>query len=193
MNDLTLKIVGILLALMFTAMGGLAAWHVQHILTPSHVGAAAQFVSIDRTLEKLLARQVQIGAQLEDVKGRLIAQEILLRNLESLEQLVSSLEKQARKQAKHHDPELTKLIRTVPGIGEIISLTLLYEAHTIERFKTHQKFSSYCRVVKCGKESNGKKAGRGGSKIGNPHLRWALGEAAIYASQFSPEIHIFYG
>ena len=38
---------------------------------------------------------------------------------------------------------------------------------------------SYCRLVKCAKESKGKRLGTSGKKIGNVHLRWAFAEAAV--------------
>ena len=42
-----------------------------------------------------------------------------------------------------------------------------------------QDFVSYCRLVKCAKESGGKRLGTSGKKIGNGHLRWAFAEAAV--------------
>ena len=70
------------------------------------------------------------------------------------------------------------LLKTMPGIGDVLSLTILYEVEDIERFPSVQKFCSYSRLVKPEKTSAGKKAGSGGSKIGNPHLKWAFSEAA---------------
>ena len=57
-------------------------------------------------------------------------------------------------------------------------MNLLYEIEDISRFPRVQDFASYCRLVKCAKESNGKKYGTAGKKIGNAHLRWAFSEAA---------------
>ncbi len=48
-------------------------------------------------------------------------------------------------------------IKTVPGIGDVLALTILYEIIDINRFDTVQKFCSYSRLVKCQKESAGKK------------------------------------
>jgi transposase len=67
----------------------------------------------------------------------------------------------------------------VPGIGQILALVILYEIHDIRRFPRVQDFVSYCRLVKCAKESNGKRLGTSGKKIGNVHLRWAFAEAAV--------------
>lgn len=81
--------------------------------------------------------------------------------------------------AKHHDANTLYLLQTVPGIGKILSLVLLYEIHDINRFPTVQDVVSYCRLVKCAKESAGKRLGTAGTKIGNAHLKWAFSEAAV--------------
>jgi transposase len=83
------------------------------------------------------------------------------------------------KTAKQHDPHTLYLRRSVPGIGNILSLVLLYDIHPIERFPRVPEFASYCRLIKCAKESNGKRSGTSGSKIGNAHLKWAFSEAAV--------------
>jgi len=69
-------------------------------------------------------------------------------------------------------------LQTVPGIGKILSLVLLYDIHQIERFPSVQDFASYCRLGTCAKESGGKRLGTSGKKIGNAHLKWAFSEAA---------------
>jgi len=70
-------------------------------------------------------------------------------------------------------------LNTIPGIGEILSLTLLYEIHDIGRFPSVQDFASYARLVKCEKSSAGKRVGTSGHKIVSPHLKWAFSEAAV--------------
>jgi transposase len=80
--------------------------------------------------------------------------------------------------ARHHDANPLYLLQTVPGIGKILSLGLLYEIHPINRFPRVQDFVSYCRLVKCAKESGGKRFGTSGTQIGNAHLKWAFSEAA---------------
>ena len=42
-----------------------------------------------------------------------------------------------------------------------------------------QDFVSYCRLVKCAKESAGKRYGTAGAKMGNAYLKWAFSEAAV--------------
>jgi transposase len=90
------------------------------------------------------------------------------------------------KAAKHHDANTLYLLQTVPGIGKILSLVLLYEIYDINRFPRVQEFASYSRLVKCAKESNGKRSGSSGTKIGNAHLKWAFSEAAVLFLRDNP-------
>lgn len=57
----------------------------------------------------------------------------------------------------------------------------------IARFPRVQDFVSYCRLVKCAKESAGKKYGTSGKKIGNAYLKWAFSEAAVLFLRQNPE------
>lgn len=84
------------------------------------------------------------------------------------------------------------LLRTVPGIGKVLSLVLLYEIHDISRFPTVQDFASYARLIKPKKESAGKTYGGGKSKIGNAYLKWAFSEAAIMLIRESDEIKAYH-
>jgi len=92
---------------------------------------------------------------------------------------LTKLEQELTVIAKDHDPDAYFRLRTVPGIGKILSLVILYEIHDINRFPSVQDFASYCRLVKPAKESGGKRLGSGGAKIGNVHLKWAFSEAAV--------------
>ena len=81
--------------------------------------------------------------------------------------------------AKEHDFRSYALLQSIPGVGRILALVILYEIESIERFPSVQDFVSYSRLVKCIKESNGKSYGPSGKKIGNAHLKWAFSEAAV--------------
>jgi transposase len=51
-----------------------------------------------------------------------------------------------------------------------------------------QQFASYARLVKCAKESAGRKHGRSGAKMGNVHLKWAFSEAAVLFVRHGKEV-----
>ncbi|WP_457573273.1 IS110 family RNA-guided transposase [Desulfolithobacter sp.] len=98
--------------------------------------------------------------------------------IDTYDQVLAVLEQEIIRNAKEYDSTSYALLKTIPGVGRIIALNLLYEIENINRFPRVQEFASYCRLVKCAKESNGKKMGTAGKKIGNAHLRWAFSEAA---------------
>ncbi len=99
--------------------------------------------------------------------------------LDRYDTLLSELEAYLVRQAKQHDPQAFHRLRTIPGVGKVLALTILYEIHNVKRFDRVQQFASYARLVKCAKESAGKKQGTSGAKMGNVHLKWAFSEAAV--------------
>jgi len=102
------------------------------------------------------------------------------------DQLLRDLELAMVTMAKPHDANTRYLLQTVPGIGKILSLVLLDERPDIARFPRVQDFVSYCRLVKCAKESAGKRYGTSGTKIGNAYLKWAFSEAAVLFLRNNP-------
>src|SRR2546426_3966754 len=80
------------------------------------------------------------------------------------DELLGNVELSILKTARHHDAHTLYLLQTVPGIGKILSLVLLYEIHDIERFPRVQDFVSYCRLVKCARESAGQRPGNTGGQ-----------------------------
>jgi transposase len=102
------------------------------------------------------------------------------------DELLRDVERTIVQTAKHHDAQTLYLLQTVPGIGTILSLVLLYAIHDIARFPRVQDFASSCRLVKCARESAGKRSGTSGNKIGNAHLKWAFSEAAVLFLRDNP-------
>ncbi len=113
--------------------------------------------------------------------------EVDLELITCYETVLRKLERDILSSARQHDPKTLTLLRTVYGIGPILSLVILYEIHDICRFPRVGDFLSYCRLVKCRKESVGKVKGSGGNKIGNPHLKWAFSEVAVRFFSANPE------
>jgi transposase len=99
--------------------------------------------------------------------------------IDHYDHLLGEVELSLTRTAKTPDVQTFARLPSVPGIGPILALVLLYEIHAIRRFPRVQDFVSSCRLVKCAKESSGKRLGTSGKKIGNVHLRWAFAEAAV--------------
>jgi len=97
--------------------------------------------------------------------------------IDKLDELIAQVELHLTRTAKVDDVQTYHRLRTIPGVGPILALVLLYEMHQVDRFEHVGQFLSYARLVRCDHESAGKKVGTGGKKIGNAHLRWAFAEA----------------
>jgi transposase len=80
-------------------------------------------------------------------------------------------------------PEFHRVL-TIPGLGKILAMTIVYEIGEIARFQNAREFSSYCRLVP-GVAQSGPISRRGRhAKQGSPHLKWAFGQAALYAVRY---------
>jgi len=145
--------------------------HIQNTNTQYNLPGFAKRISA-------AANRVQLPQHFPDPMVR-AAIEADIEVLDNLHQVILKLERQVLEQARSHDPLALQLIRTIPGIGKVLSLLILYEIQDINRFPKVGNFISYARLVKCPHESAGKKSGSKNNKIGNVHLKWAFSEAAV--------------
>ena len=85
-----------------------------------------------------------------------------------------------------------EMLLTIPGIGDILALTIMLEVGDIGRFKKVGNFTSYCRCVTSQRSSNNKQKGKGNTKNGNRYLAWAYVEAANFSKRFSVQSQRYY-
>lgn len=85
-----------------------------------------------------------------------------------------------------------KVLKTVPGIGEVLSTVIMLETGPIDRFHSPGNYASYARCVASTRVSNNKKKGEGNRKCGNAYLSWAFVEAAHMAIRFNAAAKRFY-
>jgi len=104
------------------------------------------------------------------------------------DQKITELELFVTHHARQHNPNDHFLLKTIPGVGKVLALVILYEIHDISRFPTVQDFASYARLIKPRKESAGKTYSGSNRKIGNAYLKWAFSEAAILFIRESDDI-----
>jgi transposase len=114
-------------------------------------------------------------------------------NLDSinfLKQKIKGIEKAIRKKVK-----LKKAfhnLKTVPGIGDILALTIMLEVGDIRRFSKVNNFTSYCRCAPSQRLSNGKSKGQGNRKNGNRYLSWAFTEAVHLGRRYNERFRRYY-
>lgn len=107
-----------------------------------------------------------------------------------LRERIKLIEKAVKSHIKLRDE--FKYLLTVPGIGDILALTIMLEVGDINRFPQVGNYSSYCRCVKAERLSNGKKKDENNRKNGNRYLSWAYVEAANFTRRFCPYAQAFY-
>ena len=107
-----------------------------------------------------------------------------------LKERIKLIEEAVRSHVKLSDE--FKYLLTVPGIGDILALTIMLEVGDINRFPKVGDYSSYCRCVRSERLSNGKKKDENNRKNGNRYLSWAYVEAAHFAKRFCPYAQAFY-
>jgi transposase len=110
--------------------------------------------------------------------------------LECLDREVQQLEQEALRQLKP-DP-LFRLLKTIPGVGDILAPTIRLETGEIDRFRSAGRYVSYCRSVSSRRLSNLKNKGKGNTKNGNRYLSWAWLETANFAIRFYRPVRRFY-
>jgi len=114
----------------------------------------------------------------EHPANQLIAQ-VHKGDIEGLSQSIEKIEEVVLK-ASSHLPYYPKL-KTLPGVGIVLGLTITLEVGEIGRFADAGHFASYCRTVDSQRLSNNKKKGENNQKCGNKYLAWAFVEAAHFA------------
>jgi len=113
-----------------------------------------------------------------------------LDNIKFLTQQIKQIEKTITKRIKLNDAFQNLL--TVPGIGNILAMTIMLEVGDISRFAKVGNFASYCRCVASQRLSDGKSKGHGNRKNGNRYLSWAFLEAAHLTRRHCQQFRRYY-
>jgi transposase len=103
--------------------------------------------------------------------------------LDPLDALIRHLERDLEVAVGQHYAKEMTLLQSIPGVGPVLSMTVLLEIDTVHRFETRQQFCSYARLIAPPQESAGKKVGVGCRQAGNAWLKWAFSEAAVLSAQ----------
>jgi transposase len=103
--------------------------------------------------------------------------------LEPLDTAIRRLEAEIEEAARGLYPVELAVLQSTPGVGPVLSLTILLEIDTIGRFERRQQFCSYARLCGAVQTSDNKRCGGGNAKAGNAWLKWAFSEAAVLSAQ----------
>jgi transposase len=81
---------------------------------------------------------------------------VALARIDTEDEHSGALEVYRTRTAKVDDAQAYARLRSVPGVGPVLGLVLLYEIHDLRRFPEEGQFRSYARLVRCAHESAGK-------------------------------------
>jgi transposase len=112
-------------------------------------------------------------------------------NLDSINflvQKIKGLEKAIRKKVKLR--KAFHYLKTVPGIGDILALTIMLEVGDISRFHRVNNFT--CRCSPSQRLSDGKCKGQGNRKNDNRYLIWAFTESAHLGRRYNERFRAYY-
>jgi transposase len=138
-------------------------------------------------VQRLTDEQIAALGFAPDVMLALQANAAVMR---ALQQQIETLEQRLQERVQLNAD--FALLKTVPGIGQVLATMIMLETGTVARFAKVGNFSSYCRCVQSVRLSNGKKKGEGNAKNGNHYLGWAFVEAAHFALRNCPQAKSFY-
>lgn len=172
-------------------------WFIRFLLefpTPAHVRSLSQDAFVLAAWD-LVGRKVNKRAKLEEIwetAGSSAALphatdslavemfRVTLKRYQDLNQLRASIEERAA-QVLAGNPSFEHL-KTLPGVGSVIALTILAEAGDVKRFAHHRQFLKYCGFDLAKQQSGNQRGREQLSKRGNARLRlafWLAGVGAV--------------
>jgi len=166
----------------------LVQYRTAQVLLIENILAAQTGTRLTSTkVQRLTDEQIAALGFAPDVTLALQANAIVMR---TLQQQIAVLEERLAERVQLNAD--FALLKSVPGIGQVLASTIMLETGTVARFAKVGNFSSYCRCVRSVRISNGKKKGEGNAKNGNHYLSWAFVEAAHFALRNCPQAKSFY-
>ncbi|MCP4270369.1 MAG: IS110 family transposase [Gammaproteobacteria bacterium] len=159
-----------------------------HILSLQSLIARCCAVKVSANdIRNLTVKELEMWLEEEHI---VLSAQANLDSINFLKQKIKGLEKAIRKKVKLK--KAFHYLKTVPGIGDILALTIMLEVGDINRFPKVGNFTSYCRCVPSRRLSDGKSKGSGNRKNGNRYLSWAFTEAVHLSRRYNERFRRYY-
>jgi len=147
-------------------------------------------LGLEMSLSRLKAMEVQEAQGIYQHPANQLLAGMQIEPIGHLTQSVKKIEKRVLGCARAL-PLYGQLL-SLPGVGQILAMTITMEVDDIKRFASPENFASYCRAVEAKRTSNERKKGENNSKCGNKYLAWAFVEAANFAVRYDPQCRKWY-
>jgi len=159
------------------------------ILSVKNIVLRNQGVIVEASQIKRLTQDV-VGLVLKGDEALELSGRTSKEVIDCLTRQIQQIERWVLQRIRLEEPFLKLL--TLPGVGEILALTILLETGPIERFPKVGHYASYCRLVSSQWTSNQKIKGQGNVRNGNRYLAWAYSEGSEHARRYDGACRDFY-
>ena len=159
--------------------------HQRTALMLSFKSLYARTTGLEMTLSRLKAMEVEQAQRIYKHPANQLIAGMQIEQIAHLSESIQKIEKMVLGCARAL-PLYGKLM-SLPGVGQILAMTITMEVGDIKRFADAGNFASYCRTVEAKRTSNERKKGVNNSKCGNKYLAWAFIEAANFAKRYDPQ------
>jgi transposase len=127
----------------------------------------------------------QVIEQLPSETQNCLQQEV--EHLEGVQGQIQAMEERMRERISL-TPEM-QLLKTIPGVGDILAIVIGTEVRLIEQFTRAEQLASYAGTTPAVKSSGGKVRYGHTPKESNHYLKWAFIEAANAPDQYGQKPH----
>ena len=154
-------------------------------------GIIARNCDVKLSVNKIKARRTnQVSPLLAGNEDLALAGAVSKESIDFLGENIRKVEGVVERRVELREPY--RYLLSLPGVGKVLSLTVMLETGPISRFPKVGNYASYCRKVKSQWLSDGKTKGKGNSKNGNKYLAWAFSEAAEFARRYDEDARAYY-
>jgi len=154
-------------------------------------GIIARNCQVSLNVNKIKARKIdQITPLLGENEDLALAGAVSKESIDYLGDKIREVEGTVERRVELREPY--RYLLSLPGVGRVLSLTIMLETGPISRFPKVGNYASYCRKIRSRWLTAGKLKGRGNSKNGNKYLAWAFSEAAEFARRYNVEARTYY-
>jgi len=154
-------------------------------------GIIARNCDVRLSVNKVKARRTDhVGPLLEGNEDLALAGRVSKESIDFLGENIRKVEGVVERRVELREPY--RYLLSIPGVGKVLSLTVMLETGPISRFPKVGNYASYCRKIRSRWLTDGKLKGRGNSKNGNKYLAWAFSEAAEFARRYDEDARTFY-
>jgi len=154
-------------------------------------GIIARNCDVRLSVNKVKARRTdQVSPLLAGNEDLALAGAVSKDSIDFLGDKIREVEGTVERRVELREPY--RYLLSIPGVGRVLSLTVMLETGPISRFPKVGNYASYCRKIRSRWLTDGKVKGRGNSKNGNKYLAWAFSEAAEFARRYDGDARTYY-